>query len=497
MAATAGAANKAVSIIISEPQKLGDGLQAYISYKVTATFAEPPPGLDTSTFTVIRRFSDFVWLRGALRDTVPWAIVPCLPEKQQLGRFSPDFVEIRLRALQRWMDKVAASGELATSDPLKKFVTMPYDALAALRDGTRGEMVKSVVAESRTRVMKLLKTASTTISTTIAEVRGGSGGVSSASAGGGYTKGSSADDHAFASIEAYLLGQAGPLTAVYNAAAALAIRYREQAQLLLDHGAALRSLGSTEGGAYGGALSSVGLSTWAASTAAYEQAVQETELWVERLADHVRGIRATKEVIEERSRASAAVGEALAEADRLRALVAALGSNPSPAALQQRSFVEVELNQANAAAVEARGYYDKVAAGVLAEVARYQAETRAEFQQLMTEFAAIQHRAQNKLGRGWERIVPELTSAVSSETGGAYIPVYNHVPVTDAALAAAVSAAATRGAAPPPSATASFTGMFSGSSAPAPGGSAEAASNAAAPVSFGAAFTGSSAEGML
>ena len=269
--ASSSSPQRGVTVVISEPQKLGDGLQAYISYKVTATFAEPPPGSENNTFTVIRRFSDFVWLRGALRDTVPWAIVPCLPEKQQLGRFNNDFVEIRLRALQRWSDKVTASQELAASDPLKKFLTLPYDALAALRDGSRGEMVKSVVAESRTRVMKLLKTATTTITTTIAEVRGGTGGISSSSAASGYTKGSSADDAAFASIEAYLLGQAGPLTAVYNAAAALAIRYREQAQLLLDHGAALRSLGSTEGGAYGTALSSVGLSTWAASTAAYEQ----------------------------------------------------------------------------------------------------------------------------------------------------------------------------------------------------------------------------------
>ncbi len=140
------------------------------------------------------------------------------------------------------------------------------------------------------------------------QVRSGGGvsslGSSAAAAGGssGLTKGSSIEDASFASLEAYVLGQAGPLTAVYNASAALAIRYREQAQLLLDHGAALRSLGSTEGGAYGASLSGVGLSTWAASTAAYEQAVQETELWVERLADHVRGLRATRELLEERVR---------------------------------------------------------------------------------------------------------------------------------------------------------------------------------------------------
>lgn len=40
------------------------------------------------------------------------------------------------------------------------------------------------------------------------------------------------------------------------------------------------------------------------------------------------------------SRASAALGEALAEADRLRALVAALSTNPAPNAIQQvRAFL--------------------------------------------------------------------------------------------------------------------------------------------------------------
>ena len=41
-----------------------------------------------------------MWLRAALRESVPFALVPSLPEKQQLGRFGNDFVGIRLRALE-------------------------------------------------------------------------------------------------------------------------------------------------------------------------------------------------------------------------------------------------------------------------------------------------------------------------------------------------------------------------------------------------------------
>ncbi len=70
-------------------------MSAYISYKVVAVLAE-----DGTTYTVIRRFSDFVWLRTTLRETHAHLLVPALPEKQALGRLNQDFVDIRFRALQ-------------------------------------------------------------------------------------------------------------------------------------------------------------------------------------------------------------------------------------------------------------------------------------------------------------------------------------------------------------------------------------------------------------
>src|SRR4051812_21725931 len=58
-------------------------------------WSEKPATWDAATSTVIRRYSDFVWLRDALKDAVPWVVVPAQPEKQNLGRFNTDFVEIR------------------------------------------------------------------------------------------------------------------------------------------------------------------------------------------------------------------------------------------------------------------------------------------------------------------------------------------------------------------------------------------------------------------
>lgn len=46
-----------------------------------------------SQFSVLRRYSDFVWLYDTLCANNPGVIVPPIPEKNSLGRFQDAFVE--------------------------------------------------------------------------------------------------------------------------------------------------------------------------------------------------------------------------------------------------------------------------------------------------------------------------------------------------------------------------------------------------------------------
>jgi len=71
-------------VTVSDPQKQGEGMAAYVSYKVTTQLSQTVPGLEAQVYANIRRFNDFVWLRGQLRDALPYVIVPALPEKQQV-----------------------------------------------------------------------------------------------------------------------------------------------------------------------------------------------------------------------------------------------------------------------------------------------------------------------------------------------------------------------------------------------------------------------------
>lgn len=278
-------------------------------------------------------------------------------------------------------------------------------------------MVKGVAEEGKKTVMKFVKTATNAVSSTIHNLRGTAVIPSSPSTAGASR---SAEDMSFAELETYLLGQAPLLTALYNEAAAVAVRAREQAQLLLDYGASLRALGHSEGGPVGQALSVVGLASWAASTASYEQAVCETELFVEKLADYVRGTRAVKECIDSRGKASAELAEAVAEVERLRALIVALAASPTPQAAASKAQAEVDLQMAQKASSDARSFYDKCAAGVIGEVERMRSSMRSDFRSMLLEFIATQVRTDLKLASAWDRIAAEAANTVTAE--GAQMP---------------------------------------------------------------------------
>jgi hypothetical protein len=103
-------------LTVSDPVIHADGINKYTSYRVDC---RPPNtygiqdsnGNPTNTggcpdlflqnnqeySSVLRRYSDFVWLYERLHKERAGSIVPHLPEKQAVGKFSPEFVEERRR----------------------------------------------------------------------------------------------------------------------------------------------------------------------------------------------------------------------------------------------------------------------------------------------------------------------------------------------------------------------------------------------------------------
>ncbi|KAF2953448.1 hypothetical protein DAI22_01g408800 [Oryza sativa Japonica Group] len=111
-----------LSISVTDPVKMGTGVQAYISYRViTKTNL---PDFEGQEKIVIRRYSDFEWLHDRLAEKYKGIFIPPLPEKNAVEkfRFSKEFIELRRQALDLFVNRIASHPELKQSGDLKIFL---------------------------------------------------------------------------------------------------------------------------------------------------------------------------------------------------------------------------------------------------------------------------------------------------------------------------------------------------------------------------------------
>ena len=106
-----------IKSIISNPRKISDSLvkNSYLLYDITT------PKMN---WFVNRRYSDFIWLRETLIALFPTILMPQLPKKK-IGnrRFEEDFIQKRMKGLQKFLDEVLKNEILKTADPLISFLS--------------------------------------------------------------------------------------------------------------------------------------------------------------------------------------------------------------------------------------------------------------------------------------------------------------------------------------------------------------------------------------
>lgn len=89
------------------------------------------PNFVKSSFSVLRRYSDFLWLYEALSANNPGIIVPPVPDKNSLSvsRFESAFVEGRRFALEKCVTKMANHPVLSKDADFKFFLESDSFAL--------------------------------------------------------------------------------------------------------------------------------------------------------------------------------------------------------------------------------------------------------------------------------------------------------------------------------------------------------------------------------
>lgn len=107
-------------IAVGDPHTVGGATGSHTVYAVTTTTSSQ--AYSTATFTVTRRYRDFLWLYEQLHTNNPGVVVAPPPEKQAMGRFDAEFIEHRRQALERMMNKIAAHPILQNDGDFKTFL---------------------------------------------------------------------------------------------------------------------------------------------------------------------------------------------------------------------------------------------------------------------------------------------------------------------------------------------------------------------------------------
>uniref|UniRef100_A0A1I7XGY5 PX domain-containing protein n=1 Tax=Heterorhabditis bacteriophora TaxID=37862 RepID=A0A1I7XGY5_HETBA len=149
-----------LTIKLTDFEKKGDGINAYIVYKII-TISENVPGMSDRTYEVWRRFSDFLGLHDKLIEKYlsKGVVVPAAPEKSIAAMtktkttsdpaLSRDVTLRRARQLERFLRRIVEHPRMRADCDVRDFLTMETDLpravqTAALSSAGMKRMFRSV-----------------------------------------------------------------------------------------------------------------------------------------------------------------------------------------------------------------------------------------------------------------------------------------------------------------------------------------------------------------
>ncbi|KAF8058870.1 SNX1 [Scenedesmus sp. PABB004] len=510
-AAAPAAGPSAFEITVADPVKQGEGVSAYVSYKVRTRTSLPQ--YNRPAAEVIRRFRDFAHLEAQLGERHRGAIVPPLPEKNAVQKFqmAGEFIEERRAALQVFLNRVAAHPVLSKSAELQLFLEATEDTWAV-------EMARAQVprAPAARRARAPRRAAPRRAAPRRAAPRppraprrapqaaaagagaGGAGGpkkrledavgwikglgaAASSIVGGGGRAVDAAEDPEYVKVRDYLLALESHLAEAHRQAARLTTKEAELGEATLEFGQALERLGRLEEGNVSEAFAQVSARAGELVAARRKGCEALGARFEAPLKEAVRSVRSATAVCNDRALALGAHLAAKQDLDAKKVRWAKLRGTPgSPP--EKLAEAEREVSEAEARLRDSRVAYEELVAVMTEELNRWQKERAADMSALLRDFALAQRagpgghaRARKAGGSRW--MAPARARGAPAADSTRAPPAPDTVPAAAPAAAAApaLPPAASRTAAAP----AAGSGAVAG--APAAPQPAQAARAAAAP----------------
>ncbi|KAG7034491.1 Sorting nexin 1, partial [Cucurbita argyrosperma subsp. argyrosperma] len=369
-----------LSVSVTDPVKLGNGVQAYISYRViTKTNFPEYQGPEK---IVIRRYSDFVWLHDRLFEKYKGIFIPSIPEKNAVEkfRFSAEFIEMRRQALDIFVNQIASHHELQKSEDLRTFLQVEEETMERLRSHDSG-----IFKKKPADLMQMFKSKVSDIVL-------------------GKEKPVEESNPEYEKLKHYIFELENHLTEAQKHAFRLVKRHRELGQALADFGKAAKLLGACEEKAVGKGFSELGAKSEMLSIKLQKEAHELLLNFEEPLKDYVRAVQSIKATIAERANAFRQQCE-LAETTKLKEInldrLVLMRSDKAAEA-------EVEYKELKAASEEATKRFETIVALMNQEIIRFQEQKTLDMGLAFHEFAKGQAHLANGVADAWRSLLPKL-----------------------------------------------------------------------------------------
>ncbi|KAG4982355.1 hypothetical protein JHK85_027842 [Glycine max] len=376
-----------LSVSVTDPVKLGNGVQAYISYRViTKTNFPEYQGPEK---IVIRRYSDFVWLRDRLFEKYKGIFIPPLPEKSAVEkfRFSAEFIEMRRQALDVFVNRIASHHELKQSEDLRLFLQAEEETMERLRSHETG-----IFKKKPADLMQIFKDVQSKVSDVVL----------------GKEKPVEESDPEYEKMKHYIFELENHLAEAQKHAYRLVKRHRELGQSLSDFGKAVKLLGASEGNALGKAFSELGMKSEILSAKLQKEAHQLLMNFEEPLKDYVHAVQSIKATIAERANAFRRQCE-LAETMKLKEI-----NLDKLMLIRSDKVAEAEHEYKEAKSEQATKTFETIVKLMNEEMGRFQEQKTLDMGIAFHEFAKGQARLANGIADAWRSLLPKLEACSSS-----------------------------------------------------------------------------------
>uniref|UniRef100_A0A7S0V9A4 PX domain-containing protein n=1 Tax=Polytomella parva TaxID=51329 RepID=A0A7S0V9A4_9CHLO len=363
-------------IEVTDPVKQGEGVAAYVVYKVNSYLVEG--SVQKKYAQVTRRFRDFSSLYDRLVDKNKGLIVPALPEKNAVQKFSmsTEFIEQRRKALQTFINKAAIHPGLKDTAELREFLQADDQTWAI--EVSQWQNEASAYAGQLSSAVQWLKTLSYSAQSLVSSATGRT------SANDDIT-----EDPEYLKIREYITGLESKLGEAHRQAKHLAQREQEMSAALADFGEAADALGRFDDGALRTTLSQLHTKLSQLADKSRHRSEQLTIRLEAPLKEMSRTLKAAKKAMDGRANSLSMFAMAKSDLESKKSRVSRLESIPGtkPEKIEEANR---EVMVADQRLQNAQFGFKQIKDVMKDELTRVQRERALELAQLLRDFAVDQ-----------------------------------------------------------------------------------------------------------